>query len=193
MCAVLGLAARVGYPNIQAALAMPKIFMELNPAISGVTLAALWAADISTAITLLLGAATLCSQDIWKRFVNPSITDKEQMRITRLSVLVIGMITLYFALNARGIIQVLLIGLSLTTAYTVIFLFTVFVPSLCRKNSAFYTTLAGIIGLFVWQLVPAVRVFPHPIFMEWILCVGTFLTIAVLDREAIPTKSTISA
>ena len=41
----------------------------------------------------------------------------------------------------------MMIGLSLTTAFTVVFLFTVFAPSLCRKNSAFYTTVVGLIGI----------------------------------------------
>ena len=75
-----------------------------------------------------------------------------------------------------------MIGLSLTTAFTVVFLFTVFLPKLCRKNSAFYTTLVGIAVLVLWQFVPAIRIFPHVIYMEWIACVSTFLLTAALDK-----------
>jgi SSS family solute:Na+ symporter len=84
-----------------------------------------------------------------------------------------------------SILKAISIGLSLSTAFTVTFLFTIFLPKLCRKNSAFLTTLAGIIILFLWQLVPAVRIFPHVIFMEWLVCLSTFLIVAVLDKEGL--------
>lgn len=64
-------------PVAQAALAMPKVVMTLDPLAGGVTLAALWAADVSTACTILLGAATLFSNDIYKRFINPTVAENK--------------------------------------------------------------------------------------------------------------------
>ena len=58
ICAVLGVVCKAMYPEMpvaQAALAMPKVVMTLDPLAGGVTLAALWAADVSTACTILLG------------------------------------------------------------------------------------------------------------------------------------------
>ncbi|MDU4962273.1 MAG: sodium:solute symporter family protein [Sporomusaceae bacterium] len=187
LCAVMGLAARVTYPDVQATLALPKIIMNLDPVVSGVTLAALWAADVSTACTLLLGAGTLFAQDIYKRFINPAVSEKKYLTINRLTVLGTGLLTLWLAFNAVGILQTLLIGLSLTTAFTIVFLFTLFAPGLCRKNSAFYTTLAGILTLAAWQLLPAVRIFAHPIYLEWLVCLLTFFAVAVLDNNRITT------
>mgnify|MGYP000677096517 FL=1 len=68
LCALLGIVAKVSFPDITATMALPKVVMSLNPVASGTTLAALWAADVSTACTILLGAGTLFSQDIYKRF-----------------------------------------------------------------------------------------------------------------------------
>ncbi|WP_425057588.1 hypothetical protein SCACP_21060 [Sporomusa carbonis] len=187
LCAVMGLAAKVAFPDIQATMALPKIIMGLNPVVSGVTLAALWAADVSTACTLLLGAGTLFAQDIYKRFVNSGITESRYMTINRTTILVLGLITLWLAFNAVGILKTLLIGLSLTTAFTLVFLFTIFAPGLCRRNSAFYTTLAGMIALLAWQLFPGVRVFAHPIYLEWLVCLATFLAVAILDSRKITT------
>jgi len=100
-------------------------------------------------------------------------------------ILAIGLVTLWFAFNAVGILRTLLIGLSLTTAFTVVFLFTIFAPGLCRKSSAFHTTLAGMLGLAAWQMFPAVRVFAHPIYMEWTVCLITLFLISVLDKRKI--------
>lgn len=185
LCAIMGLAAKVAFPNVQATLAMPKIIMGLDPLISGTTLAALWAADVSTACTLLLGAGTLFSQDIYKRFINPSVTENKYVVINRVTILSLGIITLWLAFNAVGILKTLLLGLSLTTAFTLVFLMTLFAPGLCRRNSAFYTTLAGMLALLAWQFFPETRIFAHPIYLEWLACIITFLAVAVLDKQKI--------
>lgn len=185
LAALLGIAAKAALPDVSATMALPQIIMSLNPFIAGLTLAALWAADVSTACNLLLGSATLFAQDIYKRFINPSVTEKKLMFITKLSVAILGLITFAFSLTIGGILQTLLIGLSLSTAFTVVFLFTAFAPNLCRKNSAFYTTLVGIVVLFIWYLVPAVQIFSHVIYLEWIACVGTFLLVPLIDSQPI--------
>lgn len=150
LSAILGLAAKAQFPGINPTMALPQIIMSLDPFSSGMTLAALWAADVSTACTILLGAGTL-----------------------------------WLAFNAVGIVKVMLIGLSLTTAFTLVFLCTMFCPSLCRKNTAFWTTLVGIIGLFAWQLCPQIRVLPHVIYFEWIICIITLLVVRLIDKTPI--------
>ncbi len=183
LCALLGLAAKVTYPNVAPTMALPQIIMNLDPVAAGVTLAALWAADVSTACTLLLGAGTLFAQDIYKRFVKPDLSDAEYLRVSRRTILALGGLTLALAFQAVGILKTLLIGLSLTTAFTVVFLFTVFAPGLCRKSSAFYTTVAGILALVAWTFVPALGVFVHPIYFEWLVCLTVFLLVPVFDRQ----------
>jgi len=183
LCALIGIAAKTAFPEVPATLALPKMILSLNPLIAGLTLAALWAADVSAACSMLLGSATLFSQDVYKQFINPKADDKSLLVINKLSVCILGIITFVLALSMGGILKAISIGLSLSTAFTVTFLFTIFLPKLCRKNSAFFTTLLGIITLFLWQLVPAVRIFPHVIFMEWAVCLSTFLLVAVLDKE----------
>ncbi|MCX7780536.1 MAG: sodium:solute symporter family protein [Negativicutes bacterium] len=194
LCAVMGLAAKVAFPDVKATMALPKIIMGLDPVVSGITLAALWAADVSTACTLLLGAGTLFAQDIYKRFINPGVSEPAYVVANRLTILILGFITLWLAFNAVGILRTLLIGLSLTTAFTLVFLATLFTPGLCRRNSAFYTTLAGMLALLAWQVFPEVRFFAHPIYLEWLVCIVVFLVVAIVDSEHIRTgeKSVVS-
>jgi len=189
LSAILGLAAKVQFPDLNPTMALPQIIMSLDPITSGITLAALWAADVSTACTILLGAGTLLSQDIYKRFFNPSVSDKKFLQVNRRVILLVGLGTLWLAFNAVGILQTMMIGLSLTTAFTVVFLFTVFAPKLCRKSSAFYTTLVGLAGLAVWQFIPALHVLPHVIYFEWIICIGSFLLVPVFDSQPIKTPA----
>ena len=185
LSAILGIAALAQYPDINPTKALPQIVMSLDPFTSGLTLAALWAADVSTACTILLGAGTLVSQDIYKRFFAPDIAPERYMKVNRLIILVIGLVTLWMAFNMVGIVKMMMIGLSLTTAFTLVFLTTMFVPGLCRKNTAFWTTFVGVAGLLVWTLVPAVRIFPHVIYFEWVICLFTFVLVRLFDKTPI--------
>lgn len=185
LCAIMGVAARAVHPEMQATLAMPSMIMGLDPVVSGLTLAALWAADVATACHILLAAGTLFTQDIYKRFLRPEISDARYTLVNRYAILVLGLMTLWLAFNAVGIVKTMMIGLSLTTAFTLVFLFTMFAPQFCRKNSAFYTTVAGIVVLVAYQFVPVVRTFGQPIYLEWIVCLITFFGTYLFDRTPI--------
>lgn len=183
--ALMGVIARNMFPNVSPALALPMTIMSLDPVIAGLTLAALWAADVSTACNLLLSSATLFSQDIYKKFFNPNVSEKNFLMITKGAVLALGILTLTLAMTISGIINTLMIGLSLTAAFSVIVLFTLFAPGLCRKNSAFYTIVTGVAVLILWQTIPAVRILPHVIYLEWLACLAAFLLTYAFDREPI--------
>lgn len=183
--AMMGVIAKTMFPDVSPAMALPMTIMSLNPILAGITLAALWAADVSTACSLLLSSATLFSQDIYKKFINPTVSEKHFLTITKGSVLVLGLLTLLFAMTISGIINTLMIGLSLTAAFSITVLFTLFAPSLCRKSSAFFTIMTGLAVLILWQTVPTVRIFPHVIYLEWLACLSAFLLTYLFDQTPI--------
>ena len=188
VAALLGVIASEMYPSISPTTALPQLIMSLNPWIAGITLASLWAADVSTACNLLLSAATLYSHDIHKQFIDPQMSDKKYMAVTRISVLLLGILTLGFALTISGIISTLMAGLSLMTAFAVIVLMTMYAPAYCSRQAAFYTIMASIIVLIAWMVIPAVRILPHVIYAEWIVCSVTFCGISLVSKKAISTE-----
>lgn len=192
ICALLGIIAKATYPDVSPALALPMTILSLNPFLAGITLAALWAADVSTACSLLLSSATLFSQDIYKKYINPQASEKSLLLITKGFVLVLGLLTLTLSMTISGIISTLMVGLSLTAAFSVIILFTLFAPKLCRKNSAFNTLISGLIVLIAWQTIPLIRIFPHVIYMEWLVCIGTFLITYIVDSQHIENDTPIT-
>jgi len=181
LSAIFGLVAAVKFPNITPAMALPKVILELNPVSAGLVLSGLWAADVSTAVGLLLGSSTLIVNDIWKRFIQPNMPEKSQLLFSRIVVLGISLLTYWMATSVLGIIKTLLIGLTLTTSYTVVLMFLLFAPQFCKKGSAFWTVLIGIIYLLVWQFVPAVRIVSHPIYLAWPVSLITFFLVYLLD------------
>jgi SSS family solute:Na+ symporter len=188
LSAVLGIAAVVMHPGIVPAEALPKVVLGLSPLAAGIILAGLWAADVSTASALLMGSATLVSSDIIKRFFVPQLSDARDQVLCRVTVLVLSVFTFLLALTVSGILKILLIGLTLTTSYTLIVLMTMFWPAMCRKSSATWTLLTTMAALVLWLVMPSDwRFLPHPIYFTWIVSLVTFLIIAVVDRRKIET------
>ena len=54
-------------------------------------------------------------------------------------------------------------------------------PQYSCKAAGFWTLLVGFIMLVLWQFVPAVRIFPNVIYMEWFACILTYAVVAVLQ------------
>ena len=134
IAALLGVIAAEMYPAISPTTALPKLIMSLNPWIAGVTLASLWAADVSTACNLLLSAATLYSLLI---FADSSSTGICPIRNTQpLSCFdtAPGPARRRLRLTISGIISTLMAGLSLMTAFAVIVLMTVLMRQKCLSH-----------------------------------------------------------
>jgi SSS family solute:Na+ symporter len=184
--ALIGMAAAVTNPGIVPAEALPRVVLGLSPLAAGVVLAGLWAADVSTASALLLGSATLVSSDLIKRFVAPDLSPGREQAACRATVAVLSAVTFLLALTVQGILRVLLIGLTLATAYTLIVLMTMFWRGTCRRSSASWTLVATMASLAAWLLAPpSWRVLPHPIYFTWSVSLATFFLVTLLDRRRI--------
>jgi SSS family solute:Na+ symporter len=184
--AIIGVAAAVLHPGVIPAEALPKVVLDLSPAAAGIILAGLWAADVSTASALLIGSATLVSSDIVTRFFGPRISAAREQTLGRVAVAALSVVTFLLALTVQGILRVLLIGLTLSTAYALIVLMTMFCPSLCRRSSASWTLAVTMASLAAWQLAPTSWHFlPHPIYFTWLASLLTFFLVALVDRRRI--------
>ena len=192
MSAVIGLAATILHPGIIAAEALPRTVLGLSPVVAGLVLAGLWAADVSTASALLVGSATLVVGDLIKRFVAPDLKEKGEIIASRISIIILSVFTYLLAYFISGnILKTLLLGLSLTTAYTLVTLMTLFWPGICRRGHATWTLLTSMAALALWFIFPQVSSFfqkislIHPIYFCWIVSLLTFFIVAIFDKRKI--------
>jgi len=184
IAALYGIIAAAQFPGLpNAAMALPKVVMSLNPVVAGITLSGLWAADVSTATGLLLGSATLVINDVLKAHIKSDLDQKQELMYSRCIILIISLITYILASTVVGILSTLLIGLSLTTAFTILVLFTMFAPKLCKKSAAVWTLTVGILILVTWTFIPATHIVAHPIYLEWPMCLATFFLVYIFDKR----------
>ena len=112
---IIGMAAFAAFPNLSRPdLALPTAMKEMMPfAIATLALAAIFAAEVSTADAVLYMLATSVSNDLYKTFFNPKIADKDLLKISRVVTLASGILGIFFALNLQSIISALTIFYSL--------------------------------------------------------------------------------
>ena len=101
----------------------------------------------------------------------------------RLSVIISGIVTVGMAMMVSGILNTIMMGLSLTAAFSIIVIVALFFPQYACKAAGFNTMLVGLVLLVAWQLVPAIRIFPHVIYLEWVACIITYVVTAIVAPE----------
>jgi SSS family solute:Na+ symporter len=95
------------------------------------------------------------------------------------------------AVSISGILRTLLAGLTLTTAYTLITLMTIFFPQVCRRSHATWTLLMAMVALVAWFVIPQLPTLfanlglPHPIYFCWIVSLVTFFIVFLFDKRRI--------
>ena len=110
---LIGMGAKVLYPQISPEQAFPQVISGVfSPWLGGLVLAALVAALMSSADTCLLSQSVILTQDIIKRF-HPSLSEKKTIWLTRLNIIILGLLALGLAMVLQEVIS------SLMFAYTI--------------------------------------------------------------------------
>ena len=116
MITSLGIFARSLYPAALPEQAIPMLLTRLlSPALEGLVAAALLAAFMSSADTSLMTATSILTLDIYRK-ARPASSDKRLIAISRLLVLVIGLLALALAVSLPSIIKTLLIAYTVFTS-----------------------------------------------------------------------------
>ncbi|MDH4367152.1 MAG: hypothetical protein OEV57_03315, partial [Dehalococcoidia bacterium] len=110
--ALIGMGAKVLYPQIASAQAFPQVVSGvLSPWLGGFILAAVIAALMSSADTCLLSQSIILTQEIFKRFA--PLSERRTILLTRLSLVALAIVALGLALASKQVYS------SLMFAYTI--------------------------------------------------------------------------
>ena len=142
--ALIGMSAKVLYPEIHPEQAFPQVVSGvLSPGLSGLILAAVLAALMSSADTCLLSQSVILTEDIFKRF-RPSLDKRKTVLLTRLSVLVLGLVALGLALASKEVYESLMFAYTIFTCGLVVPVIAGFYKEKLRVTSQ--GALAALIG-----------------------------------------------
>ncbi len=125
---------------------IPTLVMNhMPPLVKGICLAAIMGIIVSTADSALLVTGTTVSTDLFK-VLKPEISDKQQLLITRITVLIVGIFGLIFALQKSNIFEVMMLALAT-------FVSGLFVPVMAALFYKKATSIAALVSAVVGALV----------------------------------------
>lgn len=113
---LMGIAGAVVFPNLlnveaNADAILPMMLARFLPqGLTGLGLTALFAVAMSTASACLLVSAVIVAKDIVPMFTKKEISGPEELRISRIATMVIGLLGVLFALKFSGIFWIMLIA-----------------------------------------------------------------------------------
>ena len=112
---IIGMSAGACFPELSRAdLALPTAMKEMMPFLAAsLALAGIFAAEVSTADTVLYMLTGSITNDLYKRFLNPKISDKNLLKLSRIISLICGVSGVFLALRLESIISALTIIYSL--------------------------------------------------------------------------------
>ncbi|MDR1574089.1 MAG: sodium:solute symporter family protein [Clostridiales Family XIII bacterium] len=147
----LGLIALLLLPGIDAGMAIPALVMELFPRLIAMfIILSILAALVSTADTMLLICSAMIVEDLIKPFAKREFDDKESLRLMRVFVFVVGLVTVLFA---TGFDRVL--GLILFSYYVYIGISTSFIFGRiwrgATERAAFFSMIISGLCSAVWE------------------------------------------
>ncbi|MEM4697633.1 MAG: hypothetical protein QW501_04900, partial [Zestosphaera sp.] len=188
--AIAGMAALALSPSPGEILKTPRIaiphliLVMLGPIVGAIFIAAILAAVMSTADSLLLAATSHVVRDFYYRF-NPRITDRQMLKLSIIVTIIVGVFSLAAALTVRGIIELLIYSYDLYTS-------GVFVPlvlGLLWKRATKEGAVAGMIAGFIASLAGIMGLIPAEIY-EIIYVWGALVSFIVMIVVSLITKPT---
>ena len=100
-----------------ARYSLPVLAVHTMPAvIVGFLFSGIISATMSSADSDLLGAGSIFGNDIFKQYIKKDASDKQIMRVTQITMVIVGAFSLIVAMNATNIITLLMFSFTLRAA-----------------------------------------------------------------------------
>jgi len=152
---ILAQGARYSLP-VLATLTMPSVIV-------GLLFSGIISATMSSADSDMLGAGSIFGNDIYKQYIKPDATDKEVMKVTQYSMVIVGIFSLIVAMTATNIIDLLMFSFTLRAAGA---FFPYVIGHYWKKASPAGTIASLIVGSIV-SVIYEKKLIPGLTFFGW--------------------------
>lgn len=155
---IIGMCAFVIFPNLEDTQnAFASMALEiLPPGILGIVLAAVVSALMSTASGTLIASSTLIMNDIVKRFFYPNISEKQYLKLSRLTTLVIGLLTIIFAIWIQDVLVALDVAYAVLSGAVFVPIVMGFFWKRATAKAAFYSMIISTIVILAGLVVEGI-------------------------------------
>jgi len=180
---LIGVAARMLYPDVPSLYALPMFLESMNDVLAGFVTVALVASIFAGVSTVGLAIASLVVRDFYIPHWQPA--PAQQLRVTRAIALVIGFVPLAFVFLAPGLLKLSFFTRALRLSISVVAVIGLYLPFFGSGRGAACGLLAAVVTTTAWYLAGN----PYGIDNMYIALATPALVIAVeriVDRHWIP-------
>ncbi len=178
---VLGMIARVMFPEAESEMGLPLLIRNVLPVgLIGLVSAAYFSAIMSTADSCLLASVGNLVTDFYHKYLQPDATDRRLLNVSRLTTLGVGCLSVLIALAVPKVLDSILLAYSFMVS-------GLFVPTLAgllwkRVSSvaAVGGMLAGGFAILLLTAFPHLSPFDDPILLALPLSAVTLLVLTIL-------------
>lgn len=142
--AVLGLCALAAYPHLSnAELALPTVMIKLLPKWLGMwALASIFSAELSATDAILFMLSTSLAVDLYKTFLNPQVSQRKLLRVSRMTAVAAGIAGVVLA----GLLPSVIAAVTIFYGLLAVALFLPVMAGLYWRRVTANAVLASILG-----------------------------------------------
>lgn len=184
---LLGLAARASLPSLESAqTALPSLLTSgVPPWVGALALAAVFAAEVSSADAVLFMLSTSGARDLYKEFVNRKATDAQQLaavRVIAVFAAAVGYVLTFVVGTVIGALQIFYAVMVVSLLVPI--LATLLLPRPSAR-AAFASVVAGILALAGISLLTDGRGYgwATPVFLAELVSVAAFAAVELSSRQ----------
>jgi len=162
---IMGMYGKALWPDVDGSIVIFKVLNEaMNPVITGLMVAAILSAVMSTVDIGLLNITANAVNDIYYKTLNPKAEEKTLTLLSRIVTFAAGAIALYLALSSSGILSLLSATYSFMNAGALVMVLGGIFWKKGTKEGAIASAIVGmlLVGLNRWGIVaiPYVSITP---------------------------------
>jgi sodium/proline symporter len=187
---LVGILAIMILPGLEdPEMAIFEVAAKLLPAaVTGLVMAAIMAAIMSTADSLLLQTGSIASRDLYERFINPRASEKQMVWVSRTLVLAIAVIGYVVALvEPPTVFSIVIFATSvLGSAFLPAYVCAVWWPK-ANTPGALASMVVGAAVAFTWEyagLVPVTQL--HPMLVGLVSSSITMVIVSLATQRIAP-------
>ncbi|TMW71147.1 sodium:solute symporter family protein [Alteribacter natronophilus] len=151
--AFIAFASRSIFPDIDPGMALMATTLVMPVAVSGLLLAAAASFIITTGNSFLLSAATNVTYDVYKNYINKDASDKRQLWMTRIFIVVLGALSFVIISYFPTVLSVQMYAYTVYGAGVTPAVLAVFFWKKVNAAGGISSMVAGVATTLIWEIV----------------------------------------
>lgn len=180
----VGLIAATLCPGLEGDAVLPTLITTLgSPLIQGILLAGLIAAVMSCADSVLLVSSSNLVHDLWCGALKHEIKPENELKASRLGVLIIGVLGIVLALFAQNIISVMQLMATPFVGSIFPIVLAMFFWKKVTNKGAVCTIIAGLVMFVITGILKIDILGQDPSFVTVVVCTVVLIVSSLLTQE----------